>query len=1840
MNIRISPPKYFRQLLVFLTVLLLLSQTNFVAITSSTTQKADIEGYGITEVLDANFKEINDKDELDFVDDQLAIARDLYKQSTLNITELDENQDRVDSLNASEEIDATFEENIIETNIDLTNRGFTPTVVDDPEPIRAAIMDYILGNPDLWPGDLLELDTIFDFFTDTYLIYYEYDYNQNGTIWNHCSDGTEPTTPWNATSGPCNGNWISESQLIQADLLEFLAGASIQIITDAIMDTIGEGIIADFLIGFLDGLDESGLAWEEIDIDGDGIDDMRARMVPILSNIDFGAGLDFGIPPVENVSFGTSAGLRFDLEPLGGTEIEHPIEVSVIRGLTYTTTDAEDVTYVWTVNSRLSHMPEEYHWEALIENFGVIWDLTGGGINPGDDLSALAPPYIISYGLTGGPASPQTNGLDPELILTPGYVRYDWNSVGDGAPAEDAMEDMTFLEIGINNRGEPIPADFSLRIYDQGNEAEEGDEIDGIEVFASNNAANGIFDFDFTYFEHNRNPEEINPFFNHITARMEGVPTGDIPEDGRLASVWLEARNETNSKGSNWTAVELYSNGVIESFTYGDYEYMSETDEEATWDNHDYRLFTGIVLKDIPQYLFLEGSFLIFSDVDPITPDVDFGGLTEVANFLNYAMVTIASKLYSIGLVLRAIPGAALGISLGGEGEDGAVDLYMRTERDLDPLKKAYIGEFSVYLTSHAYLDLNDNSEDNYLTIYNQTAFLADNSPNPARAAVSQLNQNFTFSGRLRGIGDIHYESKDQNRTVTIDTDSTSTAPFRVYFESADENLNADSWANISLSNIPDKLEFSFGSGAFGYDGGEVVDSIILSSFSSNTYSKFTLEHIPEKINVGTGDGDFFLNTDSWFNFSFIITNVTENNSAKATLWDDSLYDDSYVLLTQNNVEEEDWSASLSGRLNWLDALELDNLGNESEFRLFFHQAAVFKVGILDTTDYGENSAKGVNGYLSVEPLPTELVFTISSNDEAEGPGGELGNITGLSDISRILSELADLGRSLADIISEVSINLVSDVDSVESSLKFDYNIEEEVNIVAWLNKGDISLLEEEERWVQGVWSSQIETDDGIVLAARLYLVGLPRALGLDYASNRDDIDVNLTLEGYNKEGVAEYLLFDTNGLLGPNLTAYIGPSISDEERGVPQSLDLSIVGDLVVNSSADNFTVDGYLNISHSSANNDPLGPIYLEVNEGGSRPYSIRVLIPEIPNTISIHLMVSDDNVGISYNASDVLGTFIVEVEIGDTADLHTDWYNGVSFDISEDNDVSLRAFLVGLPSALLLNFYDPSEGGAWLDLNMQNFNAAPAGYMNDLTLDLKNLSDMDILVHIGDLPRNFDLTGDLFVSSGGPSTASSLGISSIDLDLGLNSSAQLNEIFVSIEDVDTDLILELYTPTLPQILTLNASISGDVAFDLSLSSPIEEVILFVDLGDTESLNPYWTHGVVFLQNNDSTAFRLYEKGEITAAHLNFLNDEPKDIYIRLENWSPDLLPGDAPEWAIVDVDTGVDGSSTFLYIDDVQENNNIEGHFIIATDEEKGIDTDASFDVTTSSGIGSAYIQAINRTRPTNTELYLDDLPDDLSATVLSGRSIEINYTASDPTDYVWVYSSKKVLDNWVSAYALVHDVSTYMNLAVLPYYGYDMDRPFILQGLPTVTVDTSDNSLDVILIVDPGYSGGFTGTALDAENVGNNTFIGLNELGSYVISAPNGVDKAYYRLLNAPTTPQFSLNKFEIFADNISYVELTTTQLFGVYPIFALHKANGGNLTFIIGSSIRPVEDMEFQANSVMLDLRTKEFAGLPILPTWLGISNNGINGEFGNDESHYIMPEPVLSLVYTVLGELL
>jgi len=54
---------------------------------------------------------------------------------------------------------------------------------------------------------------------------------------------------------------------------------------------------------------------------------------------------------------------------------------------------------------------------------------------------------------------------------------------------------------------------------------------------------------------------------------------------------------------------------------------------------------------------------------------------------------------------------------------------------------------------------------------------------------------------------------------------------------------------------------------------------------------------------------------------------------------------------------------------------------------------------------------------------------------------------------------------------------------------------------------------------------------------------------------------------------------------------------------------------------------------------------------------------------------------------------------------------------------------------------------------------------------------------------------------------------------------------------------------------------------------------------------------------------------------------------------------------------------------------------------------------------------------------------------------------------------------------------------------------------------------------------------------------------------------------------------------------------------------------------------------------LMDLRVKSVAGHHILPTWLGVQKNGIDTELGNNEKHYILPEPGMSLIASLEASL-
>ena len=182
-------------------------------------------------------------------------------------------------------------------------------------------------------------------------------------------------------------------------------------------------------------------------------------------------------------------------------------------------------------------------------------------------------------------------------------------------------------------------------------------------------------------------------------------------------------------------------------------------------------------------------------------------------------------------------------------------------------------------------------------------------------------------------------------------------------------------------------------------------------------------------------------------------------------------------------------------------------------------------MGAIDDTIY-EEDYQGLDAYVFVDTLPAEIIVTVPMLDANTVIGGDVGEVNDLRDVARFIEALSDVGKALVDTVAGLSVNLVTNVESFETVARFLYNIDEEVSVTAWVDKGNIELLDEETRWVEGLWSSQKDVEGGTILGARLLLKGLPQSVDANYTSRGDKIDLELELEDFNARDTAEYIIF------------------------------------------------------------------------------------------------------------------------------------------------------------------------------------------------------------------------------------------------------------------------------------------------------------------------------------------------------------------------------------------------------------------------------------------------------------------------------------------------------------------------------------------------------------------------------------------------------------------------------------------------------------------------------------------------------------------------------------------
>ena len=345
--------------------------------------------YGTAQELDTFFQSVNQRnDEInETVIEDLNFLRSIHEGGALSISLLDNREILLNSKDESADVDANVTHKTV--TYDYSQRGLEPVDVNDPEPIRADIIETMLSETDFYQDSFL--DTVVSVFAETYLIYWAYDANGNGIIdVGGCGEGTPE-------------NESCEEGVEEATLISTLFGASASLMYVWFESLELPGDLVGFIETILSSLDESDIAWVPIDVDEDGENDIRARLVPVVNDL---LNDDTDINPLDgDVGIEANVGISFEFEELD-EDLNQTLDIAIVRGITYTQeteNDSGDQTYVWGVNTQFpaNEIPDTYNLTIIIEEFIFnIGDLDDGfgidlGINPGD-IDYVNAPYEIT----------------------------------------------------------------------------------------------------------------------------------------------------------------------------------------------------------------------------------------------------------------------------------------------------------------------------------------------------------------------------------------------------------------------------------------------------------------------------------------------------------------------------------------------------------------------------------------------------------------------------------------------------------------------------------------------------------------------------------------------------------------------------------------------------------------------------------------------------------------------------------------------------------------------------------------------------------------------------------------------------------------------------------------------------------------------------------------------------------------------------------------------------------------------------------------------------------------------------------------------------------------------------------------------------------------------------------------------------------------------------------------------------------------------------------------------------------------------------------------------------
>ena len=962
---------------------------------------------------------------------------------------------------------------------DIEMRDSTPFEADHPRPYQFLIGDAT--HPDGWPYNLFNtlfsteqfgLDNLLGIGINTYAIYVNYS---------------------SRNDGPSYEAWDS-------------------------------GTFTGEIFSLEDG---NKLFTNDIDVDGDGIDDLSVALTVegIATNGD-GIGVELSddiIPIVEEIwirpTFKWTVTTLDQNDPLWNDLAN--LEVSLMKGLAFDITLDDSESYAIVIDTRFTQPPNDFTLgvgiqkmtfdvnSAFTSAFALVAALIGGQVNSSElALTSVSAPYALRIVNPNHDSSDlqtdceDTDYFDPindhlaesrmhkcGFSIGIGYVHFGQQSEGQAVP----ILELAYIDAGFHpEQGStllPGEVDLTLRNDNFGKNS-----FDTVEVYSDT----GIDLYVHYYEDRSEVPEGDLPFGNITDSRVwiRGLPSGSLHGDeiDAIFSMIGEAPGSANLPGDMPTRLSLII--AIKNFTDDKdgnvndptlpvnpssppntliaivgTESIDRLEYKSTFMRGGYVNDSSsmqVAIDNVPKAIVVQGSFLVpSSGLGRI--NFDNPNLNTVAQVFDNALLSIVEIILDIGDVVNGLPSSIVGTA-GSSGGEVNINCYNQIKQSLptsvrEPME---IGSLQLAISSsnQPWLPEMDHillSQDLDLDV---VAGRLGNQPPLVPVAISI---------KIGGISHIRHAFDPVNEIRNMELDGIEGGALLIgHINHRGMNLDDAVQQSATVSNRPSSFLVVQTASELSYSASTPIGTITYGGTSGDQRNAIRLAGLPATFSILLGDTIGYVASEPMDSIQIQMTNASQPLTMDG---------DHFRYWVDGNNGEASLSTQISNvtSLQRLSPLVPSASGPEgnSRIQLLRSSSSPFNIIMEDVSVY-DDPFLGLNGRARLDPLPGNITMAYpSSVDSTNLQLPDFGDGEGIEAVSFFLGDLVDFGTVVNDLIYSMSMDLAgASGNNEDMAIGLDLETGEEFDITAEFTKG--TNVDNVPSWQHGL-SMEVEEQTRII---------------------------------------------------------------------------------------------------------------------------------------------------------------------------------------------------------------------------------------------------------------------------------------------------------------------------------------------------------------------------------------------------------------------------------------------------------------------------------------------------------------------------------------------------------------------------------------------------------------------------------------------------------------------------------------------------------------------------------------------------------------------------------------